>query len=644
MIVGTAGHIDHGKTALLEALTGQAGDRRREERERGITIDLGYLYAELAPGAGLTGFIDVPGHERFIHNMLAGAQGIDVVLLVVAADDGVMPQTREHLAIVELLGIPGLLVVISKCDRVDASRIEQVSAQIDELLAGGPYAQAAQYRVSSLTGEGVDALRVTLLDAADKVLERSDRGGFRLDVDRAFSVAGAGIVVTGTALAGNVAVGDTLLLGQQGKRVRVRGLHAQNQASTHARAGQRVALNLSAEKLSLEQIHRGDWLLPEWLFAPTQRIDITLHLLSSETRAFEHFSPVHVHLGTQDVTARVALLEGSSVAPGQRMLAQLLLNAPVHAVHGDRIVLRDQSAQRTLGGGRVLDPFAPSRQRRSAERLGQLQILARADGLEQALNEWMASSQTGLDPQRLERQFNRLRSTWQLPAGIRVITTRQGQLLFSDMRWQALHGLLLEHLGRFHQAEPDQLGPDRDRLRRFSALPLERPAFIALLEEALASGSVASSGPWLHLPDHRVQLNDEDAALWQQILPMMEQGGFDPPWVRDLAQATGQGEALVRLLLRKLGRIGQAHQVVRDLFYCQSTIETMAAMLLRQSEREPVIQAAAFRDSLGIGRKRSIQILEFFDRIGFTRRIGDQRRIRPDNALAQSSAAQDDAF
>ena len=253
MIVGTAGHIDHGKTALLQALTGQAGDQRQEERARGMTIDLGYRYAALTEGAALTGFIDVPGHERFIHNMLAGAHGIDLVLLVVAADDGVMPQTREHLAIIELLGIPQALVAISKCDRVEPARLAEVQAQVSELLAPGPYAGARQFPLSSVTGEGIDALRQALLAAQQRVCQRSVRGGFRLAVDRAFAVTGAGVVVTGTALAGRVSAGDTLLLGKAGKPVRVRGLHAQNQAAERAIAGQRVALNLSAERLALEQ-------------------------------------------------------------------------------------------------------------------------------------------------------------------------------------------------------------------------------------------------------------------------------------------------------------------------------------------------------------------------------------------------------
>ncbi|EKT4524047.1 selenocysteine-specific translation elongation factor [Pseudomonas putida] len=638
MIVGTAGHIDHGKTALLQALTGQAGDHRQEERARGMTIDLGYRYAALAEGGPLTGFIDVPGHERFIHNMLAGAHGIDLVLLVVAADDGVMPQTREHLAIIELLGIPQALVAISKCDRADPVRVAQVQAEVSDLLAPGPYADAAQFPLSSVTGEGIEALRQALLAAEARVGQRSARGGFRLAVDRAFAVPGAGIVVTGTALAGRVSAGDNLLLGKAGKAVRVRGLHAQNQAALVADAGQRVALNISSERLALEQIHRGDWLVPDWLHAPSTRVDIELTLLPGETRTFEHFSAVHVHLGTQDVTARVALLEGETLKAGQRTFAQLLLNAPLQAVHGDRLVLRDQRAQRTLGGGRVLDPFAPSRQRRSNARLRQLQVLRETLELEQALPAMLDAAPGGLDPQRLERQFNRLRESWQLPEGVQTITTKQGPLLFARHHWQALKQQVIAQLAHFHEQEPDQLGPDRDRLRRFVALPVERPAFVTLLEELLASGDIVSSGPWLHLPDHKVQLSEADAALWARLQPALLEGLYDPPWVRTLASAEKRDEGEVRLLLRKLARLGLVHQVVRDLFYPEVTIRRMADMLLQHSASTPIVQVAAFRDMLGIGRKRSVQILEYFDRLGLTRRVADQRYIRADSALAQQPA------
>ncbi|UST82448.1 selenocysteine-specific translation elongation factor [Pseudomonas siliginis] len=637
MIVGTAGHIDHGKTSLLQALTGQTGDRRPQERERGMTIDLGYLYAELAAGAGLTGFIDVPGHEKFTHNMLAGAQGIDLVLLVVAADDGVMPQTREHLAIVELLGIPRALVAITKCDRAGAGRVEEVQRQVLDLLAPGPFADAPIFTVSSVSGQGVDGLRAALLQVRSEVQARGCEGGFRLAIDRAFSVAGAGIVVTGTALSGTVAVGDKLVLAPAGKSVRIRGLHAQNQAAEQAFAGQRVALNLSGERLELTQIHRGQWLLADWLHAPTQRVDIDFQLLPGE-RTFEHFHPVHLHLGTQDVIARVALLQGPRLSPGERMFAQLLINAPVHAVKGDRLILRDSSAQRTLGGGVVLDPFAPARQRRSPERLAQLQTLGLSVSLEQALPALLNHSPGGLDPQRLERQFNRPRAQWTLADNIRLIDTRQGPLLFNVQRWGQLKFTLLEQLARFHEQEPDQMGPDRDRLRRFSALTLERSTFISLLDELLYAGSILASGPWLHLPDHQVRLNADDEILWQQLQPLFEQAGFDPPWVRDAAKMLGEDDASVRLLLRKLARLGLMHQVVRDLFISDIVLRQMAALLLKLAEENPSIQVTTFRDALGLGRKRCIQYLEYFDRLGLTRRLGESRQIRPDNALADACA------
>ena len=632
MIIGTAGHIDHGKTALLKALTGQEGDRRREERLRGITIDLGYLYASLGE-SDLTGFIDVPGHERFVHNMLAGACGIDCVLLVVAADDGVMPQTREHLAIIELLGIRRALVAMTKIDRVEDARIAEVHLQIEALLEAGPLTGAPIMPVSSVSGEGIDTLRSLLVEQAAEVQARREDGYFRLAIDRAFSVTGTGVVVTGTAFAGRVQVGDELVLSPSGRNVRVRGLHAQNQIAQEAQAGQRVALNLSGDRLSVADISRGDWLVTPELQAGTQRIDIEFTLLPGEARELRHWTPVHIHLGAQDVTGRIALLEGECLAPGGHVHAQLLLNAPAHAVHGDRVVLRDQSAQRTLGGGRVLDPFAPPRNRHRQARLAVLRALA-GETLEEILPGLLPSAINGLEPALLERQFNRPRHTWHLPDEALEITTRLGPRLFERGTWEYLEQSLVAALQRFHQSQPDELGPDRDRLRRYALPQLERPVYLALLEAVLAAGTVEASGPWLHLPGHRVRLSDEEEALKARLWPLLESARFDPPWVRDLASELDVEEDRVRHLLRKLSRIGELQQVVKDLFYTDSTIRQLAGQVLDMERQSGVIRAAAFRDQIQLGRKRSIQLLEHFDRIGLTRRFGNERKVRPDSALA----------
>lgn len=634
MIIATAGHIDHGKTALLEALTGHAGDRRREEKERGITIDLGYRYADLG-GEATLGFIDVPGHERFVHNMLAGAAGVDLALLVVAADDGVMPQTREHLAILALLGIPRLWVVLSKCDRVDAQRQAAAQADIKALLQSGPYSDAPFFSLSNITGEGISALRERLLTDARDIALRANSDHFRLSVDRAFSVSGAGVVITGTALAGRVAVGDSLLLTDingSHQRVRVRGLHAQNHAAEQAQAGQRVALNLAGERLKAEHIHRGNWLLHPALLNPSRRLDIHLTLLASASRPLQHWTPVHVHLGAQRLTGRVALLQHSSLSAGASGLAQLVLDGNTHAVYGDRVVLRDQSAWHTLGGGIVLDPAAPTRQRRTPARLAQLHALTQG-GLEDALPVLLSGADNGLAPDNLERQFNRPQQGWQLPHGTISKHTSSGPRLFAESIWQQHRSALIEALSRFHQEQPDEPGPDRSRLRRYGLPHLQPAVFTALLDEALLDASVVASGPWLHMPDYRVRLNAEEETLKSQLWPHLEAGDINPPWVRDLARLESCDEAQIRALLLKLARLGELHQVVRDLFYSEPAIEKLAQCAITLAENNTTLEVVEFRDALGLGRKRCVQLLEYLDRLGVTRRFANQRRIREENSI-----------
>lgn len=634
MIIATAGHIDHGKTALLEALTGHAGDNRREEQERGITIDLGYRYADLG-GDTTLGFIDVPGHERFVHNMLAGAAGVDLALLVVAADDGVMPQTREHLAILALLGIPRLWVALTKCDRVDGQRQATAKAEIKTLLASGSYSDAPIFSLSNTTGDGISELREALLAEASNIAHHADRDHFRLSVDRAFSVSGAGTVVTGTALSGRVTVGDTLLLvdingGHQS--VRVRGLHAQNRVAETAQAGQRVALNLAGDRLKAEHIQRGNWLLHPALLSPSRRLDIHLTLLPDASRALEHWTPVHVHLGAQRLTGRVALLEHPRLTPGTSGLAQLVLDGNTLAVYGDRVVLRDQSAWHTLGGGIVLDPIAPTRQRRTPVRLTQLQALTQG-GLEIALPALLSGADNGLAPHTLERKFNRPQQGWHLPQGSVTKNTAGGPRLFTESIWQQHQLTLTEALTRFHQEQPDEPGPDRSRLRRYGLPHLEPAVFSAVLDEALLNASVVASGPWLHRPDYRVRLSAAEEELKNQLWPHLEAGDINPPWVRDLARLENCNEAQVRGLLLKLARLGQLHQVVRDLFYSEPAIEKLAQCAITLAKNGNTLEVVEFRDALGLGRKRCVQLLEYLDRLGVTRRFGNQRRVREESSL-----------
>ena len=370
MIIGTAGHIDHGKTALVKALTGIDADRLAEEKRRGITIDLGYAYTDAF------GFVDVPGHERFVHTMLAGASGVDAALLVVALNDGVMPQTREHVQILQLLGIDRGVVALTKSDLAPA-RDAEVASQVNALLQKTALASAPLLPVSVVTGAGIEALRAALLSLGPR--QRDAELYPRLAIDRAFTLAGAGLVVTGTLVSGRIRVDDRLMLSPPGIELRVRGLHAQNRPAEQAAAGQRAALNVTGPRLSKDAVTRGDWVLHPAVHAPTTRFDVRLTLLAEESRALRADAPVHLHLGAAHVTARVAALDAERIEPGSTVLARLTLDRPIGALACDRLVLRDATATRTIGGGVVIDPFPPRRGRRAPERLAQLTALDQPD-------------------------------------------------------------------------------------------------------------------------------------------------------------------------------------------------------------------------------------------------------------------------
>ncbi|WP_028220400.1 selenocysteine-specific translation elongation factor [Paraburkholderia oxyphila] len=640
MIVGTAGHIDHGKTTLVRALTGVDTDRLKEEKARGISIELGYAYTPLANGDVL-GFIDVPGHEKLVHTMAAGACGIDFALLVIAADDGVMPQTREHLAILQLLGVTHGAIALTKVDRVDPARLAEVHAEIAAWLAPTALAGAPCFETQATQpgDPGVAKLDAWLRERATRWQARRDDGLFRLAVDRVFTLTGQGTVVTGTVFAGRVRTGENLLLTPAGMPVRVRGIHAQNRASDTGRAGQRCALNLSG--VEKDQISRGDWIVDARLAQSATRLDVELSLLDDAGITLQHWSPLHVHLGTMHRMANVALLEGDTLAAGGHARVQLVFDTPLHAMPGDRFIVRNAQASRTVGGGRVIDPFGPARRRRTPERRAWLDAL-RAWLDEGNVGALIEEAPRGLTRSTLTQLTGFDAGTLALPDDA-VVIAPQGRaaesIVLARDHWMRLAARIVEALGEFHVRTPDEQGPDAARLRRMAVPLVSDEVWRAAVDALIEAGRISRSGPWLHLPSHAVSLDASEEVLAARLMPLLAQGRYDPPWVRDLAREVQEPEEKVRALLRKLARLGRLYQIVRDLFYDRVAIHELARLVAQLAEasqpQDAGVGAAAFRDAAGLGRKRAIQILEFFDRVGYTRFQRDQHWLRPDSRMRE---------
>ncbi|MBF4113027.1 selenocysteine-specific translation elongation factor [Enterobacter cloacae] len=606
MIIATAGHVDHGKTTLLQAITGVNADRLPEEKKRGMTIDLGYAYWP-QPDGRVLGFIDVPGHEKFLSNMLAGVGGIDHALLVVACDDGVMAQTREHLAILQLTGNPQLTVALTKADRVDATRINEVREAVQATLREYGFTDAALFETVATEGRGVDALRHHLQQLSSR--EHASDHRFRLAIDRAFTVKGAGLVVTGTALSGEVKVGDTVWLTGVNKPMRVRGLHAQNQPVEHAHAGQRIALNIAgdAEKA---QLNRGDWLLSEAPPEPSERVIVSLqtHIPLSQ------WQPLHIHHAASHITGRVSLLEND--------LAELVFDTPLWLADNDRLVLRDISARETLAGARVVTLNPPRRGKRKPEYLQWLSALAQASNDKAALEVHLERGAVNLTDFAWARQLSN--------EGLLPLTQQPGfiqagnNLLNAPVAacWQRK---VLNTLATYHEQHQDEPGPGRERLRRM-ALPMEDDALVLLLIENMReSGVIKSHHGWLHLPDHKAGFTAEQEAIWQKAAPLF---GDEPWWVRDLARETNTDEQVMRQVLRHAAQQGLIVAIVKDRYYRNDRIVAFASLIRELDQARGSTCAADFRDRLNVGRKLAIQILEYFNRIGFTRRRGNDHLLR----------------
>ncbi|HEY2007582.1 MAG TPA: selenocysteine-specific translation elongation factor [Rhizomicrobium sp.] len=631
MIIGTAGHIDHGKTSLVKALTGVDTDRLKEEKARGITIDLGFAYLPLSDGLTL-GFIDVPGHERLVHTMLAGAGGIDFMLLAVAADDGVMPQTREHLAILQLLGIERGVVALTKSDIAPERRLAEVKDQVRSTLAGTPFATAEILSVSARTGAGVADLRLHLEQAAQETRRHPEHAEFRLAVDRVFTLAGVGLVVTGTVLSGIVRVGDPILVSPSGLPARVRSVHAQNRPAEIGKAGDRCALNLVGEKVAKGAIHRGDVVLAPNLHAPSDRIDARLSLLAGETKPIRQWFPARLHHAAGEVGARIVLLDDQAIGPGGSADVQLVLDRPIAAAIPDRFVIRDTSARRTIGGGFFLDLRPPARGRRSPERQAQRRALA--------ITEPWAAFAALLETPPYARDINTFARDHALPPAqlIEAATASNALLLnggasliaIADKRWRAFVASLTAWLTGFHAENPDLQGIGREKLRLSLPHRLPAEAFVVALQKLAEEKRIALDGAFVRLATHTVRLTERDERNWKLIAPLL--GGvarFRPPRVRDISAVTGLAERDVRQVLKLAARLGRADEIAHDHFFLRSTMQEMTGIAARiaADNSEHGFTAAQFRDQLENGRKVSIQILEFLDRHGVTLKRDDHRRI-----------------
>ncbi len=629
MIVATAGHIDHGKSTLVKALSGVDTDRLPEEKSRGISIDLGFAYLAL-PQTPLIGFVDVPGHERFVRNMLAGVCGIDYVMLVVAADDGIMPQTIEHLSIVQLLGIEAGVAVLTKTDRVSAERVREVRQELRALLQSVKLTDFEIVECSVFAQQGVSELRERLGQASRDTRRTEVEGrSFRFAIDRSFSIVGSGTVVTGTVFNHQVQVGERLILTPSGASVRVRGIHQNNAAVTQAHAGERCALNLVG--ISAQDCGRGDWVVAPALHTPSSRVEVSLAVLSTEPQALRHWTEVHLHLGTTEVIARVAIERGGSIQPGATGHARLILNKPIACLNGDRFIVRDQAAQRTLGGGVVLDPFAPARVRDKALRQTELAAFAQPDptlALRALLD---CHSETGVDLDHFARSFNLTDSavTEMLANLNATLIAKAPNYALLKVSVEKLGARVATSLQQHHRAQPQAAGLSLKDLRKQSAPNMKVGVFVAFVRAIAPEQKIILTGTFAALAVHRSSANAADQMLWQEIQPALAAMGPKGLTAAELAQAAGLKTLVVNDMLYRKVKQGDLYRVSSERFYSRANFihfATLARHLASTSPTQTFI-AAQFRDQAGVNRMLAIEILEVLDRLGVTQRVGDTRKL-----------------
>ena len=631
MIIATAGHVDHGKTELVKALTGIDTDRLPEERARGLSVDLGFAYHTL-PDNTILGFVDVPGHKKFIRNMLAGVAGIDLGLLVVAADDGVMPQTREHLAILSLMDIRQYIVALTKIDRVSTDRVDDVADQVDGLLTAAGHEGVTIYPVCAPENQGIGALMNALTSRVKEASAWSAEHHFRMAIDRVFTLNGVGLVVTGMVFSGAVRTGESMTLSTDGSQVRVRGIRAHNTASDGAKAGERCAINIAGRGLSEALVRRGNWLMHPSLYAPTRRIDVEVQVLASETGPLKHWTPTHLHIGADHLSARVAVLSGGAIPAGGQGLAQLVVSRDAFAVHGDTFVLRDQSAQRTIAGGRVIDPFSPKRGRARPARIAALNALQHQN-VSDALRALTGGSETGvllapfsvaynLPGPRLDMLIETL--------SLRRVGQQSKQRVFCETQWRRLGAKVVKAVEGFHRSKPMSPGASVKDIQ----LALTPHIETSILEDSLGTlieeQRLNSRGTRFHLPSHSIRISGRDQQLLDRVASKLAPRSGTPLSLHQAAADLKVDVKTLETALKTASGLGEMVLIGKNRYAPTPFVAKLGVVAerLAANSADGYFTTAEYRDQTKLGRNFAIDVLEYFDRVGFTERNGNTRCIR----------------
>jgi selenocysteine-specific elongation factor len=632
IIVGTAGHIDHGKTALVKALTGVNADRLKEEQERGITIDIGF--ADLTVGDTHFGFVDVPGHERFVKNMLAGAHGLDLVMLVVAADESLMPQTREHFDICRLLALKAGLIVITKCDLVEADFAELVETEVSEYVAGSFLENAPILRVSSRTGEGLEALKQALGKLAHQVAARDVNAVARLPIDRVFTIKGFGTVVTGTLIAGQINTGDELEVLPSDELIsKTRGLQVHGKMTQTARAGERTAVNLQG--IELGAVTRGQTLAPAHRLQTSQLLDVSIQLLKTAPRPLKTRSRVHLHIGTAEVLARVVLLGQNELAPGTTGLAQLRLESSTLALPNDRFILRSYSPTITIGGGFIVDPLpAKHRARDRARVIAHLHQLVAADELERLALFVEMAEEKGCSFAELAARSGAADATLhaatdKFTKAKRLVTVSQNPLrLIAQAPFTELGKRLRAALKAYHQQAPLESGMARETLREKLFAHTHTDTFRAVIATLAERNEIVADKDLLRLATHRVALSDEEQTAKDHVAQAYAQAGLQPLALEEvLQQVKGVDAQRAQRFAQMLLNSGELVRVGELVFHRSSLDGLRATLQAYKAQNGSQLDVAAFKDLTGVSRKYAIPLLEYCDRQRITRRAGEAREI-----------------